>query len=1134
MGIITQEYRGQQTDKNYTLIVPFGVTVMTMLAIGPGGKGGNAQGVGAKGGGGAGGTFARVNNIVVTPGEPLSIFVPGDNASSPGLATWVKRGSTVLVQAQAGQGGGNAAPGSLSGAAGLGSIASSIGDQLFPGGNGSAGIASSRTGAGGGGAGTNGAGGNTRALPNDGGLGTALYGSNGVNSTSSSTGSPGFGASNANLNGGGGGGGARGNSSSTVFTGGVGNRGLVIVIYGFGDAELAPSTAAHCDDFDGPDSADINGRTLDGCGGTPGPTYDRDDGFNPDPGDTLGVYSGKLRHPPGAFGSDTQYLVPGATCQDGARFYAEWPNYDTISTPEICTLIWEDDFSGPSGSLDGRVHSGGSLGTGTYHRTDNHATSSPSGAQLDGSGEVYCPDGLQIAAYQIDGLGALPSNYDIIIDVKRNDVAGHVGAVGVTARGKDIYPPPPDYHARKNFGLIFSTDRTLGGPDVHAFWTGWVGDSYSSNFGNVITGSTVTPPGDQGIDNGETRSVRYRIRQGEDILWTWMGAIGDLSQTPCSAGWMAAAGTKDCQFGGACLGLDGTKIGIRWNALGRSDLPFGVTNSYRITRIRIYQWTPDVSGHISTYGYAWINLRSDETDKGYVIALEGSHGATGSIHFDTFMYEYGGTTDPVTPFYSITLRNSLAISNGIPEVMNENYVFQANIVIDPNNSHRIIVARVNGIVVRTFDLDSDIPEDPAYRVPLSPERIHTTGSVGVGIFDGNIWFNNFPALLIDRYEILCAGAGEPCTGDPNGPDPYPFPPPITEPPAYQIWTYENNAYRRLTAQELKAMMNLGYRTNDILNPIAVMMNLKWRTPDLDTDQLPPPDSEHPPGHDPCGLLPPIIPPDVDVIPITGRFWGVSNMAVTQLDALFTGTAVAQGSWMPSYLAIAAAKGATLIGNQGGYSAWRLNGVFNESFFIDVFLSRFAPLYSVLLDYTGLGVYFGYSLIDDFESRVLWPPNGISHSSLANIVAVAHSEFPGIRFGCRGRPSQFSTNLGFDWYGCQYVSKKHGPAFNFGANEYSLAASRGAFITMDLNFLAGGSGELSTTYGGLGSYGTICSGNEVATFFTAMYNGILSVDPTASKLAGSKGYQWNNLLPGIPGWLNGCAAAHNYMAGLPPL
>ena len=116
----SREFIGNQgglTDKVYSFIVPTGVTTISAVAIAGGGGGGDAAS-GTDGVGGGGG-LSYDTSLAVTPGETLTITVghsgnggmaPSDppnsiGTGSPANNTTIKRGSTVLLQANGGTGG---------------------------------------------------------------------------------------------------------------------------------------------------------------------------------------------------------------------------------------------------------------------------------------------------------------------------------------------------------------------------------------------------------------------------------------------------------------------------------------------------------------------------------------------------------------------------------------------------------------------------------------------------------------------------------------------------------------------------------------------------------------------------------------------------------------------------------------------------------------------------------------------------------------------------------------------------------------------------------------------------------------------------------------------------------------------
>ncbi len=202
-----------------TFTVPAGVTSITVECWGGGGSGGGTTANSA--GGGAGGAYAK-KTLSVTPGATYTVTVGGvrtgtTGAGATGNPTWF--GSAATVYAQGGAGG--AAPNYGTVAGGIGSASSSIGDVVYPGGNGANGT-TVLSGGGGGGAGSTGAGGN--ATGTAAGTGTTDGGGSGGNGLT--TGGNGLTGSAA----GGGGGGAYVNNN-TNRTGGNGAAGKVVITW---------------------------------------------------------------------------------------------------------------------------------------------------------------------------------------------------------------------------------------------------------------------------------------------------------------------------------------------------------------------------------------------------------------------------------------------------------------------------------------------------------------------------------------------------------------------------------------------------------------------------------------------------------------------------------------------------------------------------------------------------------------------------------------------------------------------------------------------------------------------------------------------------------------------------------------
>ena len=220
-------------------VCPANVTSIQVQCWGGGGAGGSAlrtpnSGTVPYGGGGAGGAYAMVSNFPVTPGTSYTINVGagGSNSSStngtqvPGGDSWISASTNVPTNgcvAKGGTGGGSAVGNSSTTANGLAGAASSsgcIGNIVFAGGSGSTGSSASKyAGAGGSSAGSSSVG--TSANTTNGGIAPAGGGNGGNGTTVTGGGNSGYAA-------GGGGGGAR-SGNGTLYTGGSGASGRVLI-----------------------------------------------------------------------------------------------------------------------------------------------------------------------------------------------------------------------------------------------------------------------------------------------------------------------------------------------------------------------------------------------------------------------------------------------------------------------------------------------------------------------------------------------------------------------------------------------------------------------------------------------------------------------------------------------------------------------------------------------------------------------------------------------------------------------------------------------------------------------------------------------------------------------------------------
>ena len=224
-------------------LCPTNVNSVQVECWGAGGAGGSASKNGASGfgGGGAGGAYARKTSYAVTPGATYTINVgsgglplatnafTNGQVASPGGDSWFNSNNSVssIILAKGGVGGTCiiGSTGNQYGAGGTGTTNNSIGDVLFAGGSGAQSSAVTFAGGGGGSAGpaTNG----NSAVANSGTGATAVAGGGNGGNPNPASGSSGAGQAPTQPPGGGGGGTRVG--GATLYVGGSGASGQVVL-----------------------------------------------------------------------------------------------------------------------------------------------------------------------------------------------------------------------------------------------------------------------------------------------------------------------------------------------------------------------------------------------------------------------------------------------------------------------------------------------------------------------------------------------------------------------------------------------------------------------------------------------------------------------------------------------------------------------------------------------------------------------------------------------------------------------------------------------------------------------------------------------------------------------------------------
>ena len=268
---------------------------------------------------------------------------------------------------------------------------------------------------------------------------------------------------------------------------------------------------------------------------------------------------------------------------------------------------------------------------------------------------------------------------------------------------------------------------------------------------------------------------------------------------------------------------------------------------------------------------------------------------------------------------------------------------------------------------------------------------------------------------MDNWEggDLCS----PCTST-DPPNPYPDPPPVPPVPP-GLWVRQNDSYRFLPLEDLRARQNISER--QALDETSIYYNMAYRPLIAEDEFDPEPNHPMPPGYDPCDTLPDIPPPGtVDPVPLDDRMFGLASMPTTLLGDLFNGTSQPAGPWTPLELSKALARGGMILASQGSYQHFfDSNGHYSRAIYEAYVMNTLVRNASLLEDMQDAGALFGYSTFDDFAGAQHWPPSGISEAEITYIVAFIRSHLPFLRIGLRARPSQLSSHCGLNFVTCAY-------------------------------------------------------------------------------------------------------------------
>lgn len=539
----------------YSWTVPENVTEISVVCVGGGGASSRGNAGDGGGGGGSGGSLGYVNNLVVTPGETLTVIVGAGGAAvttagakgGDGGFSRISRGTTHFVTAPGGRGGNvyGASPGAQPPDA---ASFSGTGSSTTGGGVGGGGGGGYNGGGGGGGAGGyDGAGGN-----GGGSISSRLY-----NSSFDAVGvGAGGGGAGHNLSGGtGNGGGGNGGAGQNDTTGGGG-----------GGAWLG---------FVG-----ITTNGGDGNGSTSAPSIGGKGGF---PGGGSG----------GAYDNNTSVSVAGAsgavrinwgansTFPPAAAVSAEAPKIFNISPAVNGKTVWNTDVDGPL-VLD-------SHGTWTMTPVDYFSTTT----KIWGGG-----GGVTTISQTAYGGGGGAANgtvkfsksvsYDLIVGQGGGGVASNRNAGGGGAgSGIQVTASADPILVAGGGGGSYSTAGRRAGAGGGT--TGQAGDGAAGGPGGTQTGPGI------GVSGGRRTGASGVGRNGGQL---GTGSSATRTSTGFGTGGAGAYNGGDAGSGGGGSGYYGGAEGGGDAAGFGGGGGSGYFNPDRVTNATLYQGNYEIPGNV--------------------------------------------------------------------------------------------------------------------------------------------------------------------------------------------------------------------------------------------------------------------------------------------------------------------------------------------------------------------------------------------------------------------------------------------------------------------------------------------------------------------------------------------------------
>ncbi len=290
-----------------------------------------------------------------------------------------------------------------------------------------------------------------------------------------------------------------------------------------------------------------------------------------------------------------------------------------------------------------------------------------------------------------------------------------------------------------------------------------------------------------------------------------------------------------------------------------------------------------------------------------------------------------------------------------------------------------------------------VPGDADARWPGMSGQDSSSGGMGQGFKVD--YFR--VALTCDAPYPTCV----PCEGDPDGPNPYPNPPPETV-PLFGIWGEKLGDWRQASLTQPDPVQGFKLGPNRRMIAGVVMSQGAWREilSTEGTGDPPTPGDPYPPYYDPCEIAPDLPVPDTPIGAPPDRLFFAWGISTSQLGPLWTATFMAMGSSITTGISQAAARASAVFGTPGDKTKFFTGGDYDPDK-MDAWIASLSGLSATVLAAQAAGSFAGVHAADDWENPLIWPPIGLPLTEINRIAGVWKTYFPGLRVMLRARTGQ---------------------------------------------------------------------------------------------------------------------------------